>query len=99
MCDWRLLLATERSESLKELHFLDAPQVDVASVRIGDKLLTVWTEVYELDALANFKFTQVPKVDRPNVIIRARVFLSVGEVNGHLSFTDQGKVAKWRHVP
>ena len=99
MRDWRLLVTAERVQPLHELHLLDAPQGDIASVSVRYELFAVWTEVYEFDAFADFELAQVPEVDRPYVIISARVILSISEIDGQLSLSDQSQVAEGRNVP
>lgn len=81
MRDRDLLLTVEFVDSFHELHFLDAPQTEIASIRISYELFTVRTEVDQFDPLANLELSEVPEVYRPDVVVGAGVLFSVCEVD------------------
>lgn len=81
-----------------EFHLLETPKSELTRVRVGEEILTVRTEIDQFNALANSQLPQVLEVDRPHMVIRARIFLCIGQVDGRLCIPDQSQVAERAHV-
>ena len=82
----------------EELHLLETPKSEFTSVGVGKEILTVGTEVNEFDALSDGELSQILEIDRPHVVIGARVFLCVGQVDGGLCLPNQRQVAEWTYI-